>query len=82
MKTKKTLTLTAVLLSATLSSCIVPNSPDPVGDSFKPTGDAIGNVVNGVVGTVNPAYNQAQQPYTQPQVQPQYYPQPTPYQGQ
>lgn len=78
MKSKQILVLTAVITSASLSSCIVPNSPDPVGDSFSRTGDAIGKVVNGTINAVNP--NRTQQ--AQQQVLPQSYPQTTPYQGQ
>lgn len=68
---KQLLTLSLVGISAMLSSCIVPNSPDPVGDSFKRTGDAIGNVVNGAFAKPRPPQTNQQQNY----------PQPTPYQA-
>ena len=69
MNIRKSITLSVILISGTLSSCIVPNSADPVGDSFKRTGDAIGKVVNGMTG--------------QPQVgQPQQHRDPRPYQPQ
>ncbi len=75
MKPKHLILIPVVIITASLPSCIVPNSPDPVGDSFKRTGDAIGNVVNGVVGTVNSNAKQQQTPTSQ-----QNYPQTTPYQ--